>query len=195
MYHLFVADAQCNADFGFVVDVSGSGPSHWDRERSFIKKLVQEIMISPDGGHASVVQFNNDAQLMIKFDDYTSLSGFNTALDGLNHLDGTTRIDRGLEVALDQMFQVPNGMRLNVPHTLVLITDGNQTGENVNYKDFRRRFNERKIRVLVILIGSNNKNDIRHLVNKASELYIAPDFDALIDDSFVKNVMVCGGKR
>ena len=177
------------------MDASGSVPSHWERQRSFIKKLVEQIELSPDGGHASVVQFNEDAQLMINFDDHTSLSGFNTALDGLNHLDGTTRIDRGLEVALDQMFQVPNGMRLDVSHTLVLITDGNQTGANVNYKILRKRLNQRKIRVLVILIGSQNQDDIRHLVNKASELYIAPDFDALKSDSFVKKVNICRGKR
>ena len=177
------------------MDVSGSVESHWERERSFIKQLAQQIWISPDGGHASVVQFSRDAQLMINFDDHASLSEFETALDGLNHWDGTTRIDLGLKVALDQMFQVANGMRPDVSHTLVLITDGNQTGENVNYEEFRRRLNERKIRVLVILVGTTNKNDIRHLVNKASDLYVAPTFDGLISDDFVKNVILCGGKR
>ena len=100
---------------------------------------------------------------MINFDEHASLSEFETALDGLNHWDGTTRIDLGLEVALDQMFQVANGMRPDVSHTLVLITDGNQTGENVNYEEFRRRLNERKIRVLVILVGTANKNDIGNI--------------------------------
>jgi len=185
-------DAKCYADFGFVVDVSGSVVSHWERERSFIKQLAQQIWISPDGGHASVVQFSRDAQLMINFNNHTSLSGFEMALDGLNHWDGTTRIDLGLEVALDQMFQVANGMRPDVSHTLVLITDGNQTGENVKYEEFRRRLNERKIRVLVILVGTANKNDIRHLVNKASDLYEASTFEDLISDDFVKNVILCG---
>jgi len=185
-------DAKCYADFGFVVDVSGSVESHWDRERSFIKQLAQEIWISPDRGHASVVQFSRDAKLMINFNNHTSLSGFEMALDGLHHWDGTTRIDLGLEVALDEMFQVSNGMRQDVSHTLVLITDGNQTGGNINYKDFRKRLNERRIRVLVILVGNANKNDIRHLVNRVSDLYIAPNFDGLISPEFVKNVVLCG---
>ena len=86
-------------------------------------------------------------------------------------------------------------MRPDVSHTLVLITDGNQTGENVNYEEFRRQLNERKIRVLVILVGTANKNDIHHLVNKASDLYVAPTFDSLISDDFVKNVILCGGKE
>ena len=168
--------------------------SHWDREKSFIKQLAQAIWISPDGGHAAVVQFSSNAELMINFSSHTSLSGFETALDGLSHWDGTTRIDQGLEVGLNKIFQESNGMRPDVSHTLVLITDGHQTGGNVNYDDFRRRLNEKKIRVLVILVGNSNRNDIRHLVNKDSDLFVASSYDDLISNAFVSNVVLCGGK-
>ena len=192
IHFCFTADPKCYADFGFVVDVSGSVTSHWDRERAFIKQLAQAIWISPDGGHAAVVQFSRDAELMINFNNHTSLSGFETALDGLNHWDGTTRIDLGLEVALNEMFQVSNGMRPDVSHTLVLITDANQTGGNIDYKEFRKWLNERKIRVIVILVGNSNAGDIRDLVNKSSDMYVASSFDDLINDDFVNNVALCG---
>merc|ERR1712136_261408 len=185
-------DAKCYADFGFVVDVSGSVVSHWERERSFIKQLAQQIWISPDGGHASVVQFSRDAHLMINFNNHTSLSGFEIALDGLNHWDGTTRIDLGLEVALDQMFQVANGMRPDVTHTLVLITDGNQTGKKLDYVEYRKKLNDRQIRVLVILVGNVNLNNkIRELVNKPSDIYLAKSYDDLISTEFIHNIMLC----
>ena len=129
---------------------------------------------------------------MINFNNHTSLSGFEAALDGLNHWDGTTRIDLGLEVALNEMFQISNGMRPDVSHTLVLITDANQTGGNIDYKEFRKWLNERKIRVIVILVGNSNAGDIRDLVNKSSDLYVANSFDDLISDDFVNNVALCG---
>jgi len=185
-------DPKCYADFGFIVDVSGSLTSHWDRERDFLKQLAQAIWISPAGGRAAVVQFSSHAELMINFSNHTSLSGFETALDGLHHWDGTTRIDEGLDVALNEMFQESNGMRPDVSHNLVLITDGHQTGGNVDYDEFRRRLNEKKIRVLVILVGNSNRKDIRHLVNRDSDLYVASSYDDLISDAFVSNVVLCG---
>ena len=177
------------------MDVSGSVVSHWDREKSFIKQLAQAIWISPNGGRAAVVQFSSNAKLMINFSNHTSLSGFETALDGLSHWDGTTRINEGLEVALQEMFQESNGMRPNVSHNLVLITDGHQTGGNMNYDDFRRRLNRKKIRALVILVGNSNRNEvaIRHLVNKDSDLFVASSYDDLISNAFVSNVVLCGG--
>jgi len=185
-------DPRCYADFGFVVDVSGSVESHWDRERSFIKQLAQFIWISPDGGRASVVQFSREAQLMISFANHSSLSGFEIALDGLNHLGGITQIDKGLDVALDQQFQVTNGMRPDVTHTLVLITDGNQTGKKFDYVEYRKKLNDRQIRVLVILVGNVNLNNkIRELVNKPSDIYLAKSYDDLISTEFIHNIMLC----
>ena len=178
------------------MDVSGDVESNWDRGRSLLKQLAQTIWISPNGGHAAVVQFSSHAELMINFSNHTSLSGFETALDGLHHWDGTTRIDEGLDVALNEMFQESNGMRPDVSHNLVLITDGHQTGgiRVEEYDEFRRRLNEKKIRVLVILVGNSNRKDIRHLVNRDSDLYVASSYDDLISDAFVSNVVLCGGK-
>ena len=187
----FTADPNCYADFGFVVDVSGSVEHHWGRARSFIKQVVQPINISPTGGRAAIVQFSNRAELMINFSDQTSLTGFETALDGLDHWGATTRIDLGLETALNEMFQQSNGMRTDVPQNLVLITDGQQVG--VNYESFRKRFNERRIRVVVILVGNARKDDIRHLVNVETDLYVAKNYEELVNNEFIKKITLCGG--
>ena len=191
-----LADPNCYDDFGFVVDVSGSVESHWQRERSFIKRLAQPIWISPEGGHASVELFSRTAGLMIPFDKFANFSGFERALDDLTQWHGTTRIDLGLEVAMDEMFQLSNGMRPGHSHTLVLITDGHQTGTyKIDYEEFRKKLNDRKIRVLVILVGNSNKDQIRHLVNKKSDMYEAKDFDDLIRDEFINKINLCEGRK
>ena len=190
-----LGDPNCYDDFGFVVDVSGSVESHWERERSFIKRLAKPIWISPEGGHASVELFSRTAGLMIPFDKFTNFSGFERALDDLTQWHGTTRIDLGLEVAMDEMFQLSNGMRPGHSHTLVLITDGHQTGTyKIDYEEFRKKLNDRKIRVLVILVGNSNKDKIRHLVNKKSDMYEAKNFDDLIRDEFINKINLCDGR-
>ena len=150
--------------------------------------------MSPERGQAAVVQFSRVAKLMINFNNHSSLSGFEAGLDELQHWGETTRIDSGLEVALDQMFQVTSGMRPDVSHTLVLITDGNHTGKKFNYVEYRKRFNEKKIRVLVILVGNVRPgSNIHDLLNRPSDLYIARSYDHLISNEFVHEIILCKG--
>ena len=152
---------------------------------------MKSINLSSNGGRAAVAEFSNKAELMIKFSDYITLKGFESAVDKLDHWHGTTKIELGLEVALNQMFKQSNGMRPNVPHTLVLITDAQQT--RVEFEKFRKQFNERKIRVLVILVGNGRKEDIRFLANRDADLYEAKSFDELITEPFVRSITLCGG--
>ena len=151
------------------MDVSGSVGSHWDDEKTFVKKLAQAIKISPEGGHAAVTIFSSknnvhpDAELMIKFSDHTALNSFDDAVDALPNWGGGTRINKGLDVARDEMFRESNGMRPTAPKTLVLITDGQQS--NVNYAAYATFFHDKKIRVIVVGVGNVRQDDLLKLVN------------------------------
>merc|ERR1712018_25941 len=184
------SNPECNADFGFVADVSASVENHWDDEKSFIKKLVQSVVISEQGGRAAVTSFSNMAELQIKFDDHIHYSTFETALDQIPYVGSTTKIDLGLEVALDEMFQVFNGMRPDVHQTMVLITDGQQAG--VNFDLYRERFNQAGVRVIVVGVGNFQSRDIRHLTSDDADIYVASDFDELVSDEFIESITFCG---
>lgn len=174
------------------MDVSSSVKNHWEDEKSFVKKLLDHIIISPHGGHVSVTTFANRAKLMIKFSDHEDASSFETALDALPYWGSTTKIDLGIEVALQEMFKESNGMRSDVTKTMVLITDGQQTG--VDFDSWRKKFNAARIRVLVVGVGNVRKIDLKHLLSDDADFYIAKDFDQLLTPSFMKSIKLCGGK-
>ena len=182
----------CNQDFGFVVDNSASVRNHWAQQKTFIQKLIQPIIISPKGGHAAVTLFSDQAALMIRFSDHTTTAQFEYTLEDLPYWGSTTRVDLGLEVALEEMFQESNGMRSDARQTVFLITDGQQIG--VDYDEWRQRFNKAGIRIVVIGVGNVRHRDLRHMVNDAGDLYFAKDFDILISEPFIKNINLCGGK-
>ena len=161
-------DPKCNADFGFVSDVSASVQNHWVDEKSFMKRLLQPIVISPLGGRVAVTMFSNRAELMIKFSDHATFSSFGASLDALPFWGQTTRIDLGLNVALQEMFQVSNGMRPDKIRNLILFTDGQQTG--VDFSLWGQRFNNAKIRVIVIGIGNVSQRNLIELVNNDADL-------------------------
>ena len=88
--------------------------ANWNTEKEFVKRLAAKINISPNGGHAAVTTFDDDANLNIKFSDHTSLSSFESAVDNLSSTGGSTDIHLALTIANSQMFQVANGMRSEV---------------------------------------------------------------------------------
>ena len=195
-----MSDVRCKSDVGFIMDSSGSVGTRWEDEKTFVKRIAQTINLSLDHGHGAVTVFSNDATLNIKFSDYYTYSdpspavdSFEEAVDTLSFLAGGTRIDRGLEVAYEQMFNETNGMRADATKYLILITDGQQAG--LDYADWGNRFSNANIRVIVIGVGLVNQDDLLNLVAVDSDLRLADNFDELLNDTFIGNVELCDGRQ
>ena len=129
---------------------------------------------------------------MIKFSDHATYPSFEAAVDALPYWGSTTKINLGLKVAIEQMFQESNGMRSGALRTLFLITDGQQY--DIDFNSWRENLNKAEIRIIVIGVGNVNQRELIHLVNRDEDLYLAKDFDMLLSDSFIKSIRVCDGK-
>ena len=186
-------------DVGFVLDNSGSMlEHHWEMEKEFVKKLDRSLRISPTGSHAAVVLFADEAKLAIKFNDYPTVHSFESAIDRITRLDGGTRIDKGLSVAFDEMFQESNGMRPNSIKTLVLLTDGENTPDSPLMADkFKTLAKARNIRLLVIAAGSANIDNLIKLVERKEDLKHINDVSELQGSAFFKGVekALCNGEK
>ena len=180
-------EQECNAtatDVGFVVDVSGSVGEHYSTEKAFVKRMAEKINVSASGSHVSVVLFSNRAQLKIKFSDHKDINGFKSAMGELPYPMGNTRMDLGLDVAFNEMFQTANGMRTTVPKIVVLMTDG-RNSKPLEQLNPAQKFHDAGIKVLVIGIGNVNKEELQSMVKNDKDLYIAKDFDQLTSDEFM----------
>ncbi len=180
------------ADVGFIVDSSGSLKNDYQKEKDFVKSVASSLDISPTGSHVSVVTFSNIAKLNVKFSDHTNYKDFASAVDGLKLLKSTTRIDRALAVAYDNMFNEQNGMRVKVPKVLILLTDGEQTKDAgaINPAKAVARFHDAGIKVIVIGIGKNVVFDeLKRMVKSRDNLFRAADFEQLKSDQFVKSII------
>ena len=176
-------------DVGFVVDVSGSVQMNWVEEQAFVKTIAEKINVSPSGSHVSVATFNHDAELKIKFPDYYDIDDFKSAVDALPYTGGGTRIDLGLDVALNEMFQVANGMRMDVPKVMILITDGHSGGPPLESLDYATKFSDAGIRSVVIGVGNGiNRPALLSVVREESDLHLARDFDQLLSKDFIDSI-------
>lgn len=196
---IFITDLECSDkikyDVGFVLDVSGSlGSDDWNTEKSFTKKLARRIDISPTGGRAAVTIFDSSAWLKIKFSDHLDYVDFEKAVEMLPYRGGGTSISTALNVALNQMFQQPNGMRNDSQKELILITDGHSDASN--YDILANDFQTQNIKVIVLGVGKDiDEDNLRRLVTDDKNLYIATNFEDLKMKSFADKVgeAICHG--
>ena len=150
--------------------------------------------ISLTGGHVSVVLFADNPVLEIKLSEFYDVVAFNSAVDRLPYNGGGTRIDKALNFAYNDMFNVANGMRTTVPKTVILMTDGQNNlddwtpPQNVIKTDF----DNAGIKIIVIGIGSNVKDvELLELVDDPSNFLKTDNFSTLTSDEFVNKIASC----
>ena len=175
------------------MDVSGSVRGHWADEKRFVMDLVRKLDLFPNGAHAAVTTFSSTASLVTNFQDHTTNDDFESALESLPSPSGGTEIGIALDVALNEMFQEVNGMRLDSPKAAVLITDG-VSRSTVDYAGFRNLFRGAHIKLLVVGIGDSLDDDLVELVETPDDLLLVTDFAALDVTHFVEHTTFCKPK-
>ena len=90
----------------------------------------------------------------IKMKDFNDLVTFSTAVDNIPLMGSTTRIDKALRLAQNELFAPENGARgKDVPKILIQLTDGKQTSA-VDAEDPGKVADElRAMGVIVVVIG------------------------------------------
>ena len=128
----------------------------------FTKATAKHYDISKSGSHGSVMSFNHDAYMNIKFSDYKTHDTFSDAVDKITYLGGRTNIHLVLRKALDEMFQSKNGMRSDSNKILILITDGHS--DDSQYTNLNTEFQKNNIALVVVGVGNINEISLRKLV-------------------------------
>ena len=155
--------------------------------------MADVLGLSEGGVHAGVVEYSDTAQMAIPFSAGKNNMGFKKAVDALVCPGGKTRIDYGLNVAWDELFQESNGMRASVPKAVIVMTDG-ECNPTCEWRDSPpgRRFREAGYRVIVVAIGTAvNKGELMPLVADSSDFHNALDFKELVTTAFTTSIFHC----
>lgn len=184
------ASCEAPADIVFAMDVSGSvGSTNWARMQTFVKDFVEEAIADPndnrDGTYQfGITSFGTDAELEARFGDWTTLDEWNRLVDGINYDATSTNIAGGINVAVNDIFNHPQGgNRAGVPDILIVMTDGEPTvdepltipaAENA-------RASPNDIIVFTIGIGSGvQQRTLNEIAGDPSRAISVDDFEELI---------------
>ena len=141
-----------------VLDGSASVNKHdFKKVKDLTKSLVDSYTIAKDAVRFSVIEYSDNAKLIIPFNRFYDANQLKTAIDGIQASGGTSQTDKALETASREGFSLENGARPGVPKTLILITDGKSAGEK-SLQDAVLPLRQRGVVVHVIAIGKEAKN-------------------------------------
>jgi hypothetical protein len=111
-------------DIVFVLDSSGSiSDLNWYRQIDFTQNLTQKLIIGPNFVNVGLVQFSNDASIILPMS--SSLTDTKNKIESIRtkHQKGYTATIDGFQKAMDAINAGPSD-RNAVPKVIVMLTDG-----------------------------------------------------------------------
>ncbi|XP_078377620.1 SCO-spondin-like [Oculina patagonica] len=189
---------QCTqkSDVAFVVDSSGSiSRRNFQKELEFVKEVASTFKMGPDQSQIAVISYSDDAQIDIKFGDYSNVNDFNAAVDGVKHQRQRTRIDKALHLAATSLFTPKGGARPNVAKVMIILTDGKQTvtSDSKTLDVAVRPLQE--MNVTIFAVGVGKAIDIGELLllvgDNVDNLFRAQNFNELAKDSVRVAAQTC----
>lgn len=170
------------------MDSSGSiARSNFQKEKTFVKEVASTFKMGPDQSQIAVISYSDDAQIDIKFGEYSNVNDFNRAVDNVRHQRQRTRIDKALHLAATSLFTPRGGARPDVSKVIIILTDGKQTvtSDSKPLDEAVRPLQEKNVTIFAVGVG--RAIDIAELLllvgDHPDNLFRAQNFDELAKDS------------
>nr|XP_031543126.1 integrin alpha-X [Vicugna pacos] len=174
-------------DIAFLIDGSGSISF-----RDFAKMLnfVRAVMshFQRPSSQFSLMQFSNKFVVHFTFKDFAISSDPLSLLNSVTQLKGYTYTATAIGMVTDQLFSASKGSRKDASKILIVITDGQKTGDYQDYKDVIPRAEAAGIIRYAIGVGSafqteHSLQELQDIASKPSSEHIfkVDNFDALRD--------------
>ena len=130
-------------DVGIIVDSSSSvRRDNFEIVKKFLIALVDKMHVSSRTTHMGVIHYNHNSYLDWNFnsDVAKNAAALKNAIKKLKYQPGGTRTDKGLDLAAKEMFKVGKGERPDVPHVMLVITDGKTSKRSKKYVEVLKPF-------------------------------------------------------
>ncbi|CAL8337358.1 unnamed protein product [Arctogadus glacialis] len=120
------ACGKVKADIVFLVDESSSiSANNFDKIKDFLFRAATYFpIIGPQGTQFALVPFSNEPRVEFRLNAFKDRNSLLRGIRALRYGGGNTRTGQSMGFVLEDVFQEAQGMRQDVAHVMVLITDG-----------------------------------------------------------------------
>lgn len=143
-------------DLGIIIDGSGSVGNHeFAQTKMFLLRLINRFPVGADSTRFGIILYSDIPKLITRFSDvlYHNPIGLKLKLLGLEFPDGETRTDKALKMAGTELYAAGQS-RDQVPHVLVVFTDGATKQGSESYKEVVKPLKDRGVSIIAVGVGS-----------------------------------------
>ncbi|XP_047431494.1 collagen alpha-1(VII) chain isoform X2 [Mugil cephalus] len=166
------------ADIVFLVDESSSiGANNFLKMKDFIFRVATYFpVIGSQGTQLAVVHYSDEPRIEFRLSDFKDRNSMLRALRALRYGGGNTKTGKGISYVLQEMFQESLGMRQDVAHVLVLITDGRAQDNVVPPSRIARALG---VSVLAVGVSNADMEELHKIAAPTSykNIFYSPTFD------------------
>ncbi|CAH3154300.1 unnamed protein product, partial [Pocillopora meandrina] len=164
----------CPMDVAFIMDSSGSiKRAEFYEERLLVKKLV--VQVTATGNREALILFGSSASVKAQLGQYDTAEKYIEVVQKLRKKNGRTRIDRALDVAVDEVFSSARPYAYKI---VIVLSDGVQSKGAKSLRESSRPLRQANVRVLAVGIGTGMaKNRLRLMTGSDDDVVDVKDID------------------
>ena len=161
-------------DLAFIVEGSKNiNPKQFVQFKNFIKSTIDNFRISESASHVAVVEYSDEPQVTIAFNDYTNPERLKEAVDRIQPSRGESVVtDRALRFVASDVYTPQRGSRVGVPKVVIVLTGSMSTGSE-SLRDAARPLTDRGAKVIVISSGKTEDPELRNITTEGEDGIVA----------------------
>ncbi|XP_051954309.1 collagen alpha-1(XII) chain isoform X2 [Xyrauchen texanus] len=166
------------ADVVLLVDGSYSiGLANFAKVRAFLEVLVNTFDIGANKVQISLVQYSRDPHTEFYLNTHHDLSAVVKAVRTFPYRGGSTNTGKAMTYVRERIIVPTRGARTNVPHIMILITDGKSSDA---FKDSAARLRNSDVEIFAVGVKDAVRSELEAIANPPVEthVYTVDDFDA-----------------
>uniref|UniRef100_A0A8D0SA05 VWFA domain-containing protein n=1 Tax=Sus scrofa TaxID=9823 RepID=A0A8D0SA05_PIG len=172
-------------DIAFLIDGSGSiDYEDFTKMLNFVRAVISQFRTS--NAQFALVQFSSKFKEHFTFRAFAASSNPLRLLSSIQQLGGYTHTASAIRKVTRELFIAAKGARKDASKILIVITDGQKTGDPLGYKDVIPQAEAAGIIRYAIGVGSafqhpKSLEELKDIASKPSHIFKVDNFDALRD--------------
>ena len=184
-------------DLAFVLDASGSvDDAQWKLTKDFVRGVTDAFTLFPNSTRVAVISYSTLPHMELHYGDIRDQDHFADYMLSMSQPRGSTRTDRALKMARDQLANPAGGSREDTPKAIILVTSGQTSAVAAKAAEQRARELKDTDGVTIVALGVGTSVDqyaLRQLSSNPDHAFLLNSYDDII--GFVKPTAdaVCAG--
>ncbi|CAH1792491.1 unnamed protein product [Owenia fusiformis] len=158
---------------------------------NFVNSFIDSFQIGPEKVQIAAITYSDLVHKEFYFNEFTGKAPLKERISAIKQKLGGTETALAIDFMRTKVFKHANGMRDDVPHIVIVITDG-VSREPKDTKQAAKKAKAEGLMVYAVGVGLKiNKNELEAIASDPSFVFEVDNFDALNEIKEVLAIKVC----